>query len=107
MMTTIALFLAYMCAVAVLIEFYKKAIRGYKNENGELKTKAGKAEIIAEALGLSFIGACAMTLTNDLGIGWKSLIVWLILIFSFQWLVDVKVVKKAVNAMISRNGEKL
>lgn len=104
---TVILFLALICAIAVLVELYKKVIRGYQNERGELKTKAGKAEIIAEAFGLSIICACGMTLANDLGLGWKSVIIWVILIFSFQWLVDVKVVKKAVNAMINRNGEKL
>lgn len=101
-MTIIVVLAVAIVSVALFIEIYKKVIRGYKNEAGELKTKASKIEIILVAFVLCIVWGLALWSLSKGNI--FMLIVWVFFLFEAQYLVDMNVVKKVFNGLLNKLG---
>lgn len=85
---------------ALAVEFYKKGIRG-KKVDGVVKTSASKWEIYVVALVASVAWGFALTSIQHPG-QWVWAPVYVAIVYFFQWLVDMKLVKEAVNALIKK-----
>lgn len=91
-------------SVASFVEWYKKGLRGEEDAaTGRCKTRAGVVEVSIVAAVLSAV----MGLSLSAFFGLSGL--WVVLgisvsIFSLQYVVDVAVVKRAVNSAIERKG---
>lgn len=85
---------------AIAVEFYKKAIRGVKTDDG-VKTKASRWEVYAVALVFSVAWGIALMLIQNPG-QWIWAPVNTAIVYFFQWLVDMKGLKTVVNALMKR-----
>lgn len=80
--------------VAVLVEVYKKRIRGKQNEDGKRVTKAKSWEVYAIALALCIPwGIGLWSLSRG---GWIMAVLWTTAIYSLQYMVDMHIVKRVV-----------
>lgn len=91
--------------VAVLVEFYKKGPRGITDAEGRRRTKAKPWEVyIIAAICSAPWGVGIHTITE--GENPIFILLWTVSIYAFQYIVDMAVIKKAVNALIARLGGK-
>lgn len=104
-MTGICFVIAIVSAAA-LVEWYKKGLRGIDGKTGRRESKAGAVEVsIFAAMASLAFGVAFCNLSGMEGfssVGGVSLS-----IFSLQYLVDMTVVKKAVNAVIDKAANKV
>lgn len=101
-MTIIVVLAVAIVSVALFIEIYKKLIRGYKNEAGEIKTKASKIEIVLVAFALCLLWGLALWSLSKGNI--FMLIVWVLFLFEAQYLVDINIVKKVFTGLLNKLG---
>lgn len=94
------LMIAAIAVTALAVEFYKKAIRGVKTDDG-VKTKASRWEVYIVALAISVAWGVAFMLIQNPG-QWIWVPVDTAIVYFFQWLVDMKGLKTIVNALIKR-----
>lgn len=85
---------------AIAIEFYKKGIRGEKTDEG-VKTKASRWEVYGVALAVSVAWGMALSVIQHPG-QWIWIPVYAAIIYFFQWLVDMKVLKEIVNTLLKK-----
>lgn len=85
---------------AIAVEFYKKAIRGVKTDDG-VKTKASRWEVYIVALVISAAWGIALMLIQSPG-QWIWGPVDTAIVYFFQWLVDMKGLKTIVNELLKR-----
>ena len=99
-------FIIAIVSAAALVEWYKKGLRGIDSDTGRRGSKAGAVEvsIFAAMASLAFgVAFCNLSgMEGFCSIGGVSLS-----IFSLQYLVDMTVVKKAVNAVIDKAANKV
>ena len=88
--------------VAVFVEFYKKDVRGYTAEDGTVKTKASKVEIILFAYLFSLLLAIPMYCIASFNLGRWLIFPYSLIIFAFQWILDEQFVKKCIKAIIEK-----
>lgn len=88
--------------VAVFVEFYKKDVRGYTAEDGTVKTRASKVEIILFAYLFSLLLAIPMYAVADFGVKKWLIFPYSFIIFAFQWLLDEQFVKKCIKAIVEK-----
>lgn len=96
------LVLVAIAVTSVAVEFYKKAIRGVKTDEG-VKTKASRWEIYIIALLFSVAWGVALMLIQNNG-QWVWIPVYTAIVYFFQWLIDMKLIKQVVNGLLSRMG---
>ncbi len=89
-------------SVSVLVEFYKKDVRGYKAEDGSVKTKAGKFEVTSIAYGLSLIFAFPVYSVANFNLGLWLVIIYSFIIFAFQWILDESFVKQTIKSIVEK-----
>lgn len=92
--------------VALFMEWYKKGVRGFKDEDGLIYTKASKYELWGVAFALSCGFGVLLHMVGSLELGWWILFIYVPLIFFLQMLIDLKLVKNLVNNLIAKLGEK-
>ena len=97
----IYLFLASIILTACAVEFYKKYIRGVLLSATELKTKAGRLEIYTVAGILSMGTGWLFCRCNNYTTIYEYIIA-VGLIYFLQYLVDMTLLKKAVNSIIQK-----
>ena len=99
-------FIIAIASAAALVEWYKKGLRGIDGPAGRRESKAGAVEVSAFAAVASVAFGSAFAVLSDMHgfciIGGVSLS-----IFSLQYLVDVTIVKKAVNAVMDKAANKV
>ena len=101
----IYLFLASIILTACAVEFYKKCIRGVTLSDTERKTKASKLEIYAVAIILSMITGWLFCRVSKYSTIYEYIIA-VGLIYFLQYLVDMTLLKKAVNSIIQKMAGK-
>lgn len=98
--------LFYACAVlvtAIAIEFYKKVCRGYKDNEGNTKTKATKIEIYIVAYIFSLMWGIGLNyITFNKGV--FVVVLWSFAVYALQYYVDTCLIKKTVNGLLKRIG---
>ena len=99
-------FIIAIVSAAALVEWYKKGLRGIDGDTGRRESKAGAVEVSTFAAMASFafgVAFCNLSgMDGFCSVGGVSLS-----IFSLQYLVDMTVVKKAVNAVIDKAANKV
>lgn len=91
--------------VAIAIEFYKKAIRGVKQDDGTIKTKAKAWEVYLVAFALCLPWGFGL---KSLSSGsWIMVPLWSFAIYAMQYVIDMALVKKVVNGLLSKIGGKV
>lgn len=101
----IYLFLASIILTSCAVEFYKKCIRGVKLSDIERKTKASKLEIYIVAIILSMVTGWLFCHGSKYSTIYEYIIT-VGLIYFLQYLVDMTLLKKAVNSIIHKMVEK-
>ena len=101
----IYLFLASIILTACAVEFYKKCIRGVKLSDTERKTKASKLEIYTVAIVLSMVNGWIFCRGSKYSTIYEYIIA-VGLIYFLQYLVDMTLLKKAVNSIIQKMAGK-
>lgn len=100
-----ALFVAVaVLTVAIAVEFYKKVIRGTKDDAGAPKTKAKTWEIYTIAFIASAPWGVGCSIQVAGKINWFIAILWTVAIYAMQYIVDMTLVKKTVNGLLKRLG---
>ena len=94
----IILELVLICSVAILCELYKKCIR---------KGSFHDWEVWIVAFILSVICSFVLYKIDDFGIGWYIMLVQVIIVFAFQFIVDLNLVKKIFNAIIEKSSDSI
>lgn len=90
--------LILICAVAILCELYKKCIR-----KGSFKDW----EVWILAFILSAICSFVLYKIDDFGIGWYIMLAQVIIVYAFQLIVDLNLVKKIFNAILQKSSESI
>lgn len=91
--------------VAIAIEFYKKAIRGEKQADGTIKTKAKSWEVYLVAFALCVPWGFGLKALS--GGNWILVVLWSFAVYAIQYVVDMALVKKVVNGLLSKIGGKV
>lgn len=97
------LVVAAIAVSALAVEFYKKGIRGEKTSEGT-KTKASRWEIYGVAFVASIAWGLALSVIQHPG-QWIWVPVYSAIVYFFQWVVDMKILKQVVNGLLTRIGE--
>lgn len=96
----------YACAVlvtAIVLEFYKKVCRGYKDDKGNPKTKATKMEIYIVAFVFSLLWGAGLNYIS-FNKGLFVILLWTLAVYSVQYYIDTCLIKKTVNGLLKRIG---
>lgn len=98
-------FVLCIVVVSCAMEFYKKVLRGTSTEDGT-KTKANKCEVITVAFILSLLAGLLFYKIESLSNIWTYFLI-VPSIYFLQYLLDMKVIKSILNAVVKNTADKL
>lgn len=101
---TVFFLMMVICVVATIIEALKKLLSAKQEEGGKtrLKTQLHKSVIIALALDLSVIGVMVAYMGGGLFGKLPMVVLYIAIVFTGQWIVDMTVVKKIAEKIIEK-----
>ena len=101
---TVFFLMMVICVVATIIEGLKKLLSAKQEEGGKtrLKTQLHKSAIIALALDLSVIGVMIAYMGGGLFGELPMIVLYIAIVFTGQWIVDMAVVKKIAEKIIEK-----
>lgn len=102
--TTVFFLMMVICVVATIMEALKKLLSAKQEEGGKtrLKTQLHKSAIIALALDLSVIGVMVAYMGGGLFGKLPMIVLYIAIVFTGQWIVDMAVVKKIAEKIIEK-----